>query len=164
MLLPRGTAGGGTDATFWLQRCSQRPGQQHPLLVEKRPPSHTAAPFPWRGREQTCSWGQAAPQPAKTAKKLQHGVPLPWPRHRSGEHARSRGSGPLGSLQLQAVQQGFNVRQCTAKPNERSCFESTKCPYSSQNGNFVRCPQASQGKHKPHACRGTGAQTLLLLM
>lgn len=75
-----------------------------------------------------------------------------------------QGSGPLGSLQLRAVQQGFSIRQCTAKPNERSCLESTKCPYSSQNGNFVRCPRASQGKHKPHACRGTGAQTLLLLM
>lgn len=39
-----------------------------------------------------------------------------------------------------------------------------QCPYSSQNGKFVRCPQASQAKHKLHACRGTGAQTPLLLM
>lgn len=33
--LPRGAAGGDTDATFWLQRCPQPSGQQHLLLMEK---------------------------------------------------------------------------------------------------------------------------------
>lgn len=144
----------------------------------------SAAPScPCWERQTTCCWENAMPQPTRPLQGST--IPTQTPSRCSGTsspiqkalltsfrincwldilklkkiHMHKEQSEMLISLQVWA--QG---RQCTAKPNERSCFESTKCPYSSQNGKFVRCPQASQAKHKPHACHGTGAQTLLLLM